>query len=109
MLDDVLGTKSNAPNTSPPAYSKLKQELQLPDLSFLNKYRRPLTENSWWDEIFNQPSFCTTGGTSAKTCSRCDRKHSTDHQVIVFEVSEPTLLFVIASRNMSVQVERCHN
>lgn len=96
LLDDVLGCKpatekaAASPAATYTPSSKLKELLDLPDVTFLQKNKYSLTEYNWWSDIFNQPSFCGTAS-SAKTCSQCERKHSTDHQVILFQVHSPSL------------------
>lgn len=89
LLDDALGTKPTSSETSVP--SKSATTFNLPDLSFLRQNKYNLTQYNWWTEIFDQPSFCSAAGSrnsSVRTCSHCERKHSTDHHVILFQVSE---------------------
>lgn len=94
LLDDALGAKQK-PTPTP---RKSSTTFNLPDLSFLRQNKYSLTSYNWWTEIFDQPSFCSVGGSrtsSVRTCGQCDRKHSTDHHVILFQVNLPSLFLIV--------------
>lgn len=90
LLDDALQETENKPESK-----SSRSKFDLPDVSFLRVDKNNMSKHKWWKEIFDQPSFCTPGGasrtSSINTCSHCERRHSTDQQVILFQVRPFTL------------------
>ena len=90
LLDDALQETENKPESK-----SSRSKFDLPDVSFLRVDKNNMSKHKWWKEIFDQPSFCTPGGasrtSSINTCSHCERRHSTDQQVILFQVRSFTL------------------
>lgn len=105
LIDDaLLGADENKSKTSP------RSRFHLPDLSFLRTNKEALTENKWWKEIFDQPSFCnfsTTSRTTAsgQTCSQCEKKHSSDHHFILFQVSHHSNTAQLINQIIPVQYQ----
>lgn len=88
LLDDALNETGGKPEGHT-ATKVTTTKLNAPDLSFLREGKDNMTKHKWWKEIFDQPSFCTAGSSrtsSVRTCSHCERRHSTDQQVILFQV-----------------------
>jgi len=83
LLDDALGSAKKKPTAS-------KSLPPLPDVSFLKTNKNSLTEYKWWNEIFDQPTFCNN---SKMSCSSCEKAPSNDHTVLVFQVSVPGCLY----------------
>ncbi|XP_067941407.1 uncharacterized protein [Watersipora subatra] len=88
LLDDALNETNSKANRQ-----VCNAKFDLPDLPFLRIDKENMDKHKWWKEIFEQPSFCTPGvssrTSSVRTCSHCQRRHSTDQQVILFQGSKP--------------------